>query len=169
MRIPTFKRIKRWQLFFSGIVFGTIIGWLLFLLFFGIMHERQLDIITEQKTKIKELQNQIEIFQKDIEEINEQTEKQLLIKKIELHLLNKDALKLNEMEAFELEKMAIQYLNQLLLHKQIETVSKNKELLISTLENKQFKIEKQRYQLQVKQLYMYTTVEFFVHVKRIPS
>lgn len=168
MRIPTFKRIKRWQLFFSGIVFGTIIGWLLFLLFFGIMHERQLDIITEQKTKIKELQNQIEIFQKDIEEINEQTEKQLLIKKIELHLLNKDALKLNEMEAFELEKMAIQYLNQLLLHKQIETVSKNKELLISTLENKQFTIEKQRYQLEVRQLYLYTTIEFFVHVKRMP-
>lgn len=168
MRIPTFKRIKRWQLFFSGIVFGTIIGWLLFLLFFGIMHERQLDIITEQKTKIKELQNQIEIFQKDIEEINEQTEKQLLIKKIELHLLNKDSLKLNEMEAFELEKMAIQYLNQLLLHKQIETVSKNKELLISTLENKQFTIEKQRYQLEVRQLYLYTTIEFFVHVKRMP-
>jgi len=169
MRIPTIKKMKQWQLFFSGITLGTVAGWFLFLLFFGIMQERHLDIITEQQTEIKELQDQIEIFQKDIEEINEQTEKQLLIKKIEVHLINKEEMKLHEMEAFELESMAIQYLNQLLLHKQIETVSKNKELLISTLENKQFKIEKQRYQLQVKQLYMYTTVEFFVHVKRIPS
>lgn len=167
MRIPALKRIKQWQLFFSGITLGTITGWLLFLIIFGIMHERHLDIITEQQTEIKELQDQIEIFQKDIEGINEQTEKQLLIKKIEVHLVNKEEMKLNEMEAFELENKAIQYLNKLLLHKQIETVSKNKELLISTLENKQFKIEKQRYQLQVKQLYLYTTVEFFVHVKQI--
>lgn len=167
MRMPTFKRIKRWQFFFSGVALGTMLGWSLFLLLFGIMHERHLDIITEQQTEINELKDQIEIFQKDIEEINEQTEKQLLIKKIELNLVNKEQAKLNEMEAFELEKMAVQYLNQLLLNKQIETVSKNKELLISTLENKQFKIEKQRYQLTVNKLYLYTTVEFFVHVKRI--
>lgn len=168
MRIPTFKRMKQWQLFFSGVTLGTITGWLLFLLFFGIMHERHLELITEQQTEIKELQDQIEIFQKDIEEINKQTEKQLLIKKIEVHLVNKEEMKLHEMEAFELENMAIQYLNQLLLHKQIETVAKNKELLISTLENKQFTIEKQRYQLEVRQLYLYTTIEFFVHVKRMP-
>jgi len=167
MRIPTFQKMQRWQLFFSGVALGTIIGWLLFLLLFGIMHERHLNIITEQKTEIKELRDQIEIFQKDIEKINEQNEKQLLIKKIELHLVNKETMKLNEMEAFELENMAVQYLNQLLLNKQIETVSKNKELLISALENKQFKIEKQRYQLKVNQLYLYTTVEFFVHVKQL--
>lgn len=167
MRIPTFYRVKQLQHFFAGIAFGAAAGWLVFLLLFGIMQERQINTIIEQQAEIKDLQDQIELFQKDIEEINQQNEKQLLIKKIELQLINKDAMKLNELESFELEKMAVHYLNQLLLNKQVETVSKNKELLISTLENKQFTLEKQRYALKVKQLYLYTTVEFFVEIKRV--
>ncbi|MFA8437833.1 sporulation membrane protein YtrI [Pueribacillus sp. YX66] len=165
MRIPFFYRIKTLQHFFAGLAFGTIIGWFLFLLFFGIMHERQIDTITEQRAEIKELNEKIELFQKDIEEINEQSEKQLLIKEIKLEFLNHEKLKLNEMEIFELEKMAQHYLNQLLLNKHVDTVSKNKELLISTLENKQFTFEKKQYSFKVRQLYLYTTVEFFVDIQ----
>lgn len=165
MRIPFFYRIKTLQHFLSGLAFGTIIGWLLFLLFFSIMHERQVNTIAEQRAEIEELNEKIELFQKDIDEINEQSENQLLIKEIKLEFLNSEKLKLDEMESFELEKMALNYLNQLLLNKHVDTVSKNKELLISTLENKQFTLEKKRYSLTVRQLYLYTTVEFFVDIQ----
>ncbi len=164
MRVPFFYRLKTLQHFFSGLAFGTIAGWLLFLLFFGILQEKQINTIAEQQAEIVELNEKIELFQKDIEEINEKNEKQLLIHEIKLEFLNDEKLKLNEMELFELEKMALHYLNQLLLNKHVDTVSKNKELLISSLENKQFTLEKKQYSFKVKQLYLYTTVEFYLDI-----
>lgn len=164
MRIPFFYRMKNIQLFLAGLALGTIIGWLIFLLMFGIMQERQVNKIAEQKAEIEELNEKIELFQKDIDEINKQNENQLLIKEIKIEIVNKEKVKLNEMEAYELEKMALHYLNQLLLNKSVDTVSKNKELLISSFENKQFLHEKKQYTFNINQLYLYTTVELFVEI-----
>ncbi len=169
MRIPFFYRMHKLQQFLAGLAFGTIVGWILFLTFFGMMQDRQVNKIAEQQSEIKDLHEKIELFQKDIEEINKQSESQLLIKEIKLEFLNKEKLKLTEMETYELEKKALQFLENLLLNKNIETVSKNKELLISTLENKQFKIEKKQFTLTVKQLYLYTTIELHIdiHMPRV--
>ncbi|PWA11123.1 sporulation protein [Pueribacillus theae] len=164
MRVPSTRTLYRWQRFFAGIVIGTIIGWLLFLTFFGMMQERQVDIISKQQKQIKDLEDKIALFQKDIEDINEKNEKSLLIREIKIEFMNADKLKLNEMEKFELEKNATHYLEQLLLNKKIDIVSKNKELLISSLENKQFFVEKKKYNLKVRQLYLYTTIELYIDV-----
>ena len=128
------------------------------------MHEQHVDTIREQQAEIEELNEKIALFQKDIEEINEQNEKPLLIHEVKLEFQNLDSIKLNEMEVYELEKQALHYLNQLLLNKHVDTVSKNKELLISSLENKQFTLEKNEYFFKVRQLYLYTTVELFLDI-----
>ena len=155
-------RTREWQRFFSGLVIGAVLGWLFFLLLFGMMHDQQVEMIETQQREIQNLKETIELYQKDIDELNKRSENKLLIRQVKVKLINAEKLKLLEREKFELEKEAKKEMEELLLNKDIETVTENKELLISSLENKQFTIEEKKYRLKVKELYLTTTVELYL-------
>lgn len=164
MRVPPYYHIPFWQRFLAGIVFGIIISWILFLSLYGEMQDNHVQLLKEQLAEIESLESRIALYQEDIEEINQQNENKLLIQDIQLEIMNAEKMKLIEIERYELEKQAKQQLEDLILNKNIETVAQNKELLISSLENKQFKIDEKTYRLSVKQLYLYTTLEMYVDV-----
>lgn len=167
MRVPSSFNRPGWQRFLSGLVFGAVFGWLLFLMLFGMMHDEQVKLIAEQQEEIESLNEKIKIYQQDIEDINTKNENKLLIHHVKISLTNADKLKLTEREKYELEEAVKKEMEGLLLNKNIETVTENRELLISSLENKQFAVEKKKYRFTVKQLYLYTTIEFYLDVHHI--
>lgn len=77
MRIPPFYQLRSWQRFLAGIAVGTFLGWLVFLYMYGHVHDKQINLLMEQKLKIRDLENEKAIWQKDYEKFNEETKKKI--------------------------------------------------------------------------------------------
>lgn len=163
MIIPPYYKQTVWQRFFAGVFIGAVIGWCVFIYIYGEMQEKQVNLIIEQQSKIRDLENQVEIWKKDNQELNEKNQKKLMIEEIHVSFTNDKLLKLDSLIKHTLHETTKEELKDL-IKKDIETVSKNKELVIKTIENKVFKIENQRYQLKVEQLYLTTKLEIYLKI-----
>ncbi len=95
--------------------------------------------------------------------LNEENQKKLTIQQIEIIYLNDRKLRLNQLTLFELRQQALNEL-QFVERKDIETVANMKELMIRTLENKVFHVGEDRYQLEVREIYLFTTLRFHVDI-----
>ena len=65
MRIPPYYRNPLWQRFFAGVIIGAIISWGLFLYMFGDLQEKQIQLIETQQDAIKDLHDELEIWQNE--------------------------------------------------------------------------------------------------------
>ena len=63
MRIPPYYRNPLWQRFFAGAVIGGIISWCLFFYMYLDLQEKQVLLIQTQQDTIKDLKNELEIWQ----------------------------------------------------------------------------------------------------------
>lgn len=164
MRIPPYYQYRNWQRFLSGVAIGGFIGWFLFIYIFGEIQEAQVKKIIEQSSEISHLKKEVEIWQNDYNELNKT---ELTIQKIEINFVNdkeiKKELKLDSLVLLSLNDAAKNELNNL-LKKDVQSAAKIKDLIIKTIENKVFKIDDNSYQLQVKQLVLFTTLELDVKI-----
>ncbi|MGO4888698.1 sporulation membrane protein YtrI [Anaerobacillus sp. MEB173] len=166
MRVPPYYQRPGWQRFFAGVVIGMLIGWLFFLYNFGTVHEKLINQIKMQQLEIDELNRDIEILLSDKEKLNKENQKKLTIQKIDVSFTNEKQLKLNELTLYELRKLAEDELS-FLINNDIESASKTKEAMIRTIENKTFIIGDHHYQLKVEQLYLFTTLELYMKIKKV--
>ncbi|MCF6408758.1 sporulation membrane protein YtrI [Pseudalkalibacillus salsuginis] len=165
MRIPPLHRRKGYQRFFAGIVIGFICGWLFFLLSFGSLQDFYMTEIDRRDEKIKDLNEKFKHFREDYEEKNKENEKKLRIQEIKVSFLNREQVGLKGLPLIELENSVKSQLHDVLT-KDIESVGQNSNLLIRTLENKNFLIGKETYNVKVYQMHLYTTLRLYLKVER---
>jgi len=164
MRIPPYYQLRSWQRFLAGFFVGTIAGWLIFLFMFGHVQDKQVNLILEQQVRIRDLENQKEIWQKDYEKLNEENKKKLIIEEINIYFTNEKKLMLNEFTKYHLQEAIKEDINTL-IKKDIETVAGNTQLIINTIENKIITLEGQKYQMKVHQIHLFTRLDLYLKVE----
>lgn len=163
MRVPSFHHRPAWQRFIAGFILGTVAGWVLFILMFGLAQETQMETIREQQAEVDNLKDEIQNLQKDDEEKNERLQNQLTIQKIEVKFPNKDESQLGNSEFSKVEGRVKEQLSSL-LNQNIETVAANKDL-INLIENETYTIEKEQYRVNILSVVIYSTVEISLELE----
>ncbi|WP_017726597.1 sporulation membrane protein YtrI [Halalkalibacterium ligniniphilum] len=166
MRVPPYYRRPGWQRFFAGVIIGAICGWVFFLYNFGTIHEELVIRISKQQIELKNQRDTIEELRSEQQQKNEENQRRLTLQRIEVTFTNERKLRLNQLTLYELNQQAINEL-KFLEQKNIETVASMKDLMVSTIENKVFQINEHRYQLDVQEVYLFTTLQLYVEI--IPS
>ncbi|NSL51283.1 sporulation membrane protein YtrI [Calidifontibacillus erzurumensis] len=164
MRIPPFYLKQSWQRLLAGFFIGFLAGFLVFLFMYGHVQDKQVQLIMEQQAKIKQLEREKEIWQKDYEKLNEENKKKLIIEEINIYFTNEKKLMLNEFTKFNLQQAIKEDINTI-IKKDIETVAENVKLLINTIENKTITLEEQNYRLKVEQLHLFTRLDLYLKIE----
>ncbi|WP_347549314.1 sporulation membrane protein YtrI [Pseudalkalibacillus hwajinpoensis] len=167
MRVPPIYSRKGWQRFLAGLSVGVVFGWLFFLMLFGIMYEKQITTMKEQKIEIYDLKIQNQTLLDDQKNYdNKDLEKTLLIKNIQVTFEKDKDLPLNSLTRHELKKDIQAELNDL-LNKDLGSVSRTRSFIIHSLENKTLIIDDIKYGFEVKQFVLWTSVEVVLTVQLI--
>ena len=166
MRIPPYYRNPLWQRFFAGMIIGAIIGWGLFLYMFGDLQEKQIQLIETQQDTIKDLHDELEIWQNEYEILNKKNENKLLVQDISVRITNYKKYRLDPLSIFEVEQSIKKDFDSL-LGKDLESVSRGKELLKRAVINKDIKLNGRHYQLEIRELIIYTNIDIELSIKQI--
>ncbi|MGM0853423.1 MAG: sporulation membrane protein YtrI [Bacillota bacterium] len=164
MRIPPFYRLPSWQRFFAGMVVGGIISWMIFIFMFGTMHEKQTQLIEEQKNDISKLKNTLSYLQEEYKQLNTENEDELTIQEVKVKIINNTKTKVELLSIHETEDQLSEDLRSLLT-KDLETVYGNKELIKKIIENKTVKLNDKSFNLKVREMYFYTTTQITLELK----
>ncbi|KAA0563544.1 sporulation membrane protein YtrI [Rossellomorea aquimaris] len=164
MRIPPFYRLPSWQRFFAGMVVGGIISWMIFIFMFGSMHEKQTQLIEEQKNDISKLKNTLSYLQEEYKQLNTENEDELTIQEVKVKIINNTKTKVELLSIHETEDQLSEDLRSLLT-KDLETVYGNKELIKKIIENKTVKLNDKSFNLKVREMYFYTTTQITLELK----
>ncbi|ADC48750.1 hypothetical protein BpOF4_03420 [Alkalihalophilus pseudofirmus OF4] len=163
MRIPPYYKRPGWQRFFAGIVIGVLIGWVFFLYQYGLIYEELMVKLSEQEVTIQSQTRTIEELRSQQKEENEENARKLTVQKIEIHFTNTQRLRLNQLTLFELQQQALEEL-AFLERKNIASVSETRDLMKKMLENKLFVVDENRFQLEIEEVYLTTTLEIYAKI-----
>ena len=166
MRPSSILSQKEWQRFFAGVAIGAIISWVIYVYLHGIMQETQIKEIIEQQQTIQKLEDEIAIWEKESESINEETEKKLTIQEIQIVIENYRDYDLDLLSVLKAQEEIRKDLSSLIT-KDLETVYKGRFLIKKTVENKIIEINDKKYSFTVSELMFYTTIYIEVKVRRI--
>lgn len=158
MRIPPYFYSKNSQRFFSGVIIGAFISWLIFLYMFGQMQEEQVKLIHQQEEMIADLEKEKNIWQEDFKKLNEKNKELLTVQKIAVKITNASKYKLDALSVFEVQESVKEDISNVLA-KDLNNVFMSRNLLEKVIENKPVEINKRRYQLTVKKMVIYTTLD----------
>lgn len=167
MRVPQNQQTPGFQRFIAGLILGMILGWVFFVALSGVAQDRQLTKIQEQKGAIEQLKGQLRTWQEDSAEKNKKLEQKLTVQEIQIDITNKQKADIGKLEISELKGEVQDQLSSTLLKQNIETVAANKKLVVQSVENKTYTIEKNKYRLKVKSLVIYSTIELTVQVEKV--
>jgi len=156
MRIPPYYQKPSWQRFFAGMVVGALISWGFFLYSYGVLQEKNIEIITKQKNTINELNKEIKIWKEDIQELNDENEQLLKVQSIKVIIQNKERYDDKFLE-YSIQKQIEEDLSNLKA-KDIQSVINTRHLITRAIENRNFKVEDQIYKAEVSQLVITTTI-----------
>ncbi|MED3622728.1 sporulation membrane protein YtrI [Neobacillus thermocopriae] len=163
MRLPPYYRNPAWQRFIAGMAVGGAISWCIFLYIFGVWQEDYSKLILKQQKDIEEYKEEIKIWQKDYEELNNKNQEKMTVQKINIRITNWEKYKLDQFSVFQTEESVKDDI-KMVLAKDLETVSKTKDLITKIIENKPIKINNKRYKLEVKELVIYTTLTINIEI-----
>ncbi|AEP01688.1 sporulation protein [Weizmannia coagulans] len=165
MRIPPLYRKPGWQRFMAGFIVGGCICWLIFLYMFGVMQERQAQMIERQEKTIQDLQQEKAIWQEDYKKLNQKNEKLLTIQRIDVKISNYEKYDIHDSQSiFEAEEDIKHDLSPLIA-KNLKTAYLNKDLITRMLENKVIKINHRRYTFEVRDILFYSVVRVHLNLK----
>jgi hypothetical protein len=165
MRIPPYYEKGSWQRFLAGGVFGGLISWIIFAYMFGTYQDTQILHISKQAKEIKDLKEDIKIWQDDYQKLNEENQKGVTLQEIVVTIDNAEKYKLDHFRKYQLETQSKQEINHLIA-KEISKVYESKELIIKAIENKVFTIDDKQYRLEVRGIYLlYANLEIDVTMK----
>ncbi|MEH7224155.1 sporulation membrane protein YtrI [Bacillus sp. JJ1566] len=166
MRVPPYHQKPGWQRFLAGIVIGALISWIVFLFQFGVLQDKQIQKITEQKDEIKELKKSKDILIEDVKKLNEVNKNKLKIQDFNVDFTNKKKFDLSSLNLHHMKTAVIEDLNSL-IGQDIQTVSKNKELLFRTIENQVFELDDKTYRLKIHTVFFDTTLEITLNIELV--
>ncbi|GAE30105.1 sporulation membrane protein YtrI [Halalkalibacter hemicellulosilyticus] len=157
MRIPPLYKRTTFQRFLAGLMIGVLCGWFFFLFQYGQLYNALMIQLSEQRSTIITLEARIAELNSEQTKLNEENQKKLTIQTIEVELKNARRLRLNQLTQLELRTQIIEEL-QHLEREDIETVANMKDLMIRALENKVFNVDDNEFQVDVQEIYLFTTL-----------
>ncbi|MCK0471334.1 sporulation membrane protein YtrI [Halalkalibacter sp. APA_J-10(15)] len=157
MRIPPLYKRTTFQRFLAGFIIGVLCGWFFFLFQYGQLYNALMIQLSEQRSTIITLEARIAELNSEQTKLNEENQKKLTIQSIEVELSNARRLRLNQLTQLELRTQIIEEL-QHLEREDIETVASMKDLMIRALENKVFNVDDNEFQVDVQEIYLFTTL-----------
>lgn len=163
MRIPPYYHKPSWQQFFAGMAIGGVISWGIFLYIFGVWQEKQSELIQKQRNDIIELNEDKKIWQDEFRELNKKTLKKMTVQEIKIRVSNYDKYNLDLLNVYEIENGVKEEI-KMLLAKDIESVYTSRELLRRAVENKVIKVNDKRYRLEIREIFIYTTLSITVEM-----
>lgn len=155
------KEAKRW---FGIFLIGVLFGWFFFLLTYGLIYERQVERIKQQDEQLNALKKDLAIWRDEIEQKNAAYEKHLYLQHIEIKVEKADNLDSLTIHSIK-EKMKEQL--RPLLKKEISQIASNKEFIFQSIEKSVIELDDETYEVQVVHLYLFTTLELHVTIKRV--
>ncbi|CAH0127688.1 Sporulation membrane protein YtrI [Peribacillus sp. Bi96] len=167
MRIPPYHRAPTWQRFFAGAALGGLLSWVIFFYMYGVQQEKQIRTLHEQREEIKDLNEEISIWEQDYKKLNQKNEEILTIQEVEVTITN-EKYSLDRLSIAEAEDVIEDDLSSLLA-KDVVSVYNGKSLLKKSIENKIVTINKKRYQLEVVEIMYYTKMNIELKLKRTTS
>jgi hypothetical protein len=157
MRVPTYHRKPAWQQFFAGMAIGGGISWCIFIYIYGVWQEEYSVTIKKQKDEITELNRDIRIWQEEFAALNKKSIEQLTVQDIKIRIVNTKKYELDLLSELQIEEGIKKDLS-VMIAKDLETVYKSRDLLRRAIENKTVKVNNKRYRLEVKEIFIYTTL-----------
>lgn len=166
MRIPPLYKDRNWQRFLSGMLLGAVISWFVFLMLFGISQDRQIQTIHKQKNQILDLEKKLDIWQGEVEELNKLKEQKLVIEDIKVKIINEKKFKLDSYTMFLIQESVKEEMDHV-ISKNMEDVYKSSTSLKKAIENKEYKIDKTTYTVEVHEIFFYTTLSVQLKIKNV--
>ena len=157
MRVPTHYRKPAWQQFFAGMAIGGAISWCIFLYIYGVWQEEYSITIKKQKEDIIELENDKRIWMEEFAALNKKSIEQMTVQDIKVRIINSDKYELDSLSVLQIEDGVKEDIG-MMIAKDLETVYKSRDLLRSAIENKTVKVNSKRYRLEVREIFIYTTL-----------
>ncbi|MGL4522452.1 MAG: sporulation membrane protein YtrI [Bacilli bacterium] len=134
-----------------GCIVGSILSWLIFLYMYGEMQNIQSREIKKKDATIAQLNERISLLLEDNEKQNEKNREMLTIQSLDVRLLVPASLLIGSVSKLHIEQSLLRDYNHLLTHS-IQSVSEQQTLLITSIENKPYRIDDRLYKLSVRQI-----------------
>ncbi|WP_010678406.1 sporulation membrane protein YtrI [Bacillus timonensis] len=166
MRVPPYHQKPGWQRFFAGVVVGALISWFVFLFQFGVLQDKQIQLIAKQESKISELEKSKDILIDDVKRLNEENKSKLKIQDFNVVFANRKKFDLSSLNLHIMKTAVIEDLNDL-IGKDIQSVSKNKELLFRTIENREYELDDKKYKLKIHTVFFDTTLDISLNIELV--
>ncbi|MEA3320885.1 MAG: hypothetical protein U9Q88_12830 [Bacillota bacterium] len=157
MRVPPYNRDPGWQRFFSGVVLGAIIGWLIFMLMYGVTLEKNIGDLIKYKEEVRSYKNRIHILTEDNDKLKEEKD-QLKIEDFKISIINHEKYMLNSFSRSSIIARITEDLNDQ-VSRDVASIKDNRQLLIKVIENKSYTLDDKQYYFEVDFLYIDTTIE----------
>lgn len=164
MHIPPLFKKRNWQILILGLSFGGIIAYMITMYMYGVMYENLLEENIHLKEEIVELNKRNENLLRDQESLDEKHIELMRIETIEIEIKNEENMGFDRLAILQL-KQSIKREVDHIIGKNIESVSENDQLLISSVENKAFKIDDFFYYFRVYQLTIAKQVKISLEAK----
>lgn len=164
MHIPPFFKKRHWQWLIIGCCVGGIVSYAIFIYMNGIMYEKLLEENMHLQAEVTELKNRNESLLEDQRDFDEQSSKLMTIEKIEVHIYNDEDMDFDRLETLHLEELIKREVNHI-IGKNIMSVAENDQLLVTSIENKPYKVGDFFYYFHVYRLTIANTVKITVQAR----
>lgn len=124
---------------------------------FGRMQEEQVKLIRQQEELIADLEKEKNIWQEDFKKLNEKNKELLTVQDISIKITNGPKYKIDALSIFEVQEKVKEDISNVLA-KDLHVVYTSKDLLEKVIENKPVVINDRRYQLTIRKMVIYTTL-----------
>ncbi|WP_077327461.1 sporulation membrane protein YtrI [Virgibacillus siamensis] len=158
MHIPPYYKKPSWQRFFAGAFFGACIAYFIFVYMHGFMYEQLLGENKDLQSQVAELKKQNEALLQDNQDLNEKTEEPLTVNSIEITITNQDELRLDKLIIHDLEELMKEEIDHI-IGKDVSIIDESAQLLISSLENKEYTVDDFNYGFTIKKLTISKTLK----------
>ncbi|KHE72403.1 sporulation membrane protein YtrI [Halobacillus sp. BBL2006] len=162
MHIPPYYQRPEWKRFFAGVVLGTILGYLFFLFIHGQFQEQYTKEHIELTSKLNEVEDKYEALLKNQNNRNET--KPLSVVDISVAYTNAKRLEVDLLTQHQLTSMVKEQLTSI-PGKDLTTVASQVDLMVSTIENKNYVVDDLSYELKVSKLIVSEVIQFQLEIK----
>ncbi|RCW66307.1 sporulation membrane protein YtrI [Saliterribacillus persicus] len=153
MHIPPYYKRSSWQRFFSGCVIGSILAYLIFLFIYGRFYEEWVEENLYLRSQLRDLEKNYQTLEENHLALDKKSKENILIEEVNVQFENLKALKLqnDRMMVHQLEEAVKQEIEHI-IGKEIDVVSETVELLITSVENKRYKVDEFYFQAEINTL-----------------
>ncbi|MCP3025449.1 sporulation membrane protein YtrI [Halobacillus sp. A5] len=163
MYIPPQLRRREWRRFYAGCVFGAIAGYILFVFINDQLHEHLEEENIELSSELNEIEAKYESLVNEEKEADEEKSQAITVQEVIPNYTNAKELQVDKLTQHQLSSMVKDQL-QSLTGENIEDISDQSELIIATIENKQFIVDNFTYTLTIDRLIIANQLELYLSI-----